>query len=192
MRPSSLLSIFLIAAPSLAIPTFLSPRKCVSDPSTYQGSISKLEPNSPSTNGQRFLVWKDTNGTVLESLIQFTNIPTGAWGCQLELIFSKGYPYLTGMYNGNHQLYVYRVTETIQSGASWDSAPKPTYLFGNTPGELLVNQPIQNDMKIIINSATCAPTMGFRVALPPEAAKGGVYFQTDDTWKNVGFRMTYC
>lgn len=191
MLLSSLFSVLLLAAPSIALPSWLAPRQCVTEYPSYQGYINKGYPDSPSSNGPGFVVWKDNNGTELQVLLQFANIPANAWGCQLELFFPKGFPSLYPMYNERNQLSVYRVNEIIKAGASWNSAPKPAYLFGTTAAGLPTNPPVQNDIKMIVNSAQCAATMGFRISIPPETPRGGVQFWRDSPWNDVGFRMTH-
>ena len=191
MRLLSLFPIFLITTPSIAIPAWLIPRQCITEYPSYQGSINKEYPSSASSNGPAFVVWKNTNGTELQVLLQFTNIPTNSWGCQLELYFPKGYPSLYPMYSEQNILYVYKVNERIEAGASWNTAPKPAYLFGNTAVGLPTTQPVQNDIRMIVNSAQCAAAMGFRISIPPDIPRGGVQFWRNNPWENVGFRMTH-
>ncbi|KAF2118606.1 hypothetical protein BDV96DRAFT_643845 [Lophiotrema nucula] len=183
--------LLLLAAPSLTltIPPLFS-RTCPTKYPTYQGNINKGLPEQASYNTDFFVNWKETNGTVLETLIQF-RVPAGSWGCQLELFFPKGHPNLWGMNDGDWRLYVYRVNDEIKPGAAWNNAPKSAYQFGNSNGPLPINRVVESDIRRIINSEECQPTMGFRVAIAPEAVRGGVQFLKDATWRNVRFRMTH-
>lgn len=187
---SLLLSLLaFLGGTSIAAPAHLSPRQCAIEYPSYQGFIQKQNP-TVGANGPYVLVWKyPTNNTVIESLIQFSNIPSGAWGCQLELFFPKGYTELLGMYGGSSSLSVYK-TGPIPNGATWNTAPPAEFLFGTVPA-LPVNQAINEDTKIVINSAACQPIMSYRITAPPEASFGGVEFWQDSTYPHAGFRMVH-
>ena len=185
------LLLLLLSSTSIAAPTNLSPRQCIIEYPSYQGFIQKRNPTVGS-NGPYFLAWKDssTAGAVIDSLIQFSNISSGAWGCQLELFFPKNYAQLLGMNGGANKLYVYKTTGPIPDGATWNTAPQAAFLFGNTP-TLSVNRLITEDTKIAINSAGCQPTMSYRVTIAPESGLGGVEFWQDNTYPYAGFRMVH-
>jgi len=188
---SLLLPLSLLTGTSIAAPTDLFPRQCIIEYPSYQGFIQKQNP-TVGANGPYFLAWKDTsaNGAVIDSLIQFSNISSGAWGCQLELFFTKNYPQLLGMNGGVNKLYVYKTTGPIPNGATWNTAPQAEFLVGNTPA-LQTNQLLNEDKKIVINSAACQPTMSYRVTIAPESNAGGVEFWQDNTYPHAGFRMTH-
>ncbi|KAH8693341.1 hypothetical protein GQ44DRAFT_159714 [Phaeosphaeriaceae sp. PMI808] len=182
----------ILTGTSITAPTHLSPRQCAIEYPSYQGFIQKENP-TVGANGPYFLVWKDPTsptGTIIESLIQFSNIPSGAWGCQLELFFPKNYPQLLGMRGGASKINVYETTGPIPNGATWNTAPQTKFLFGNTPA-LPVNQLVAEDVKIVINSAVCQPTMSYRITIAPESGAGGVEFWQDNTYPHVGFRMVH-
>ena len=194
MRLSSLFSYCLLTAPSivLALPRWLSPRQCSTAYASSTQIINKGFPDQSRPDDGTLAVWKDSNGTELNVLLQYTNIPANAWGCQLELFFPKDYPSLFPMYFEGNQLYVYRTNGVIQPNTSWNTAPSSAYLFGVTPAGLPQVQPVQNDIRYIVNSAQCAPMMSFRVSIPPDTPRGGVqYFRDNPSWKNVGFRITH-
>ena len=191
MHLSSQFLISLLAGTSNTAPTPLSPRQCIIEYPSYQGFIQKQSP-TVGANGPYFLAWKDsgTNGAIIDGLIQFSNIPSGSWGCQLELFFPERYPQLLGMNGGANKLYVYKTTGPIPSNATWNTAPPAQYLFGNT-AVLPTNQVITSDTKIVINSAACQPTMSYRITIAPESNAGGVEFWQDNTYPHAGFRMTH-
>lgn len=81
---------------------------------------------------------------------------------------------------------IYRLSDPIVPGiTTWNTAPEPAYLFGST--EVEVDGYAQEDTKIVINSVECESTLSFRVSIPPEVEKAGLWgFE-----ENTGFRLTH-
>ncbi|KAF2675676.1 hypothetical protein K458DRAFT_397716 [Lentithecium fluviatile CBS 122367] len=177
----------------------ISPRACAIEYPTYIAFLEKQDPNKVGTNGTYFISWKDPsvvsgrpipNGLDIDSFVQFSGIPSSAWGCQLEMFFPKGYWGLLGLPGGKNKLNVFRVTDPIPPHVTWNTAPKGAYLFGSTQ-ELPTDQVLQQDTKIVINSVGCNPTMTFRVSIPEEVGRGGVEFWRDASFPGAGFRLTH-
>ena len=181
------------------LPSIIIPRACAVERPSYISFIEKQDPNRSGINGTYFISWKDPSvvsgrpiptGLDIDAFVQFSNIPTNAWGCQLELFFPKGYWALLGLPGGINKLNIYRVWNPVPPNVNWNTAPSPAYLFGST-SQLPADQPLSQDVKIVINSATCQPTMTFRVAIPSEVNRGGVEFWRDSIFPDAGFRLTH-
>ncbi|KAJ9634941.1 hypothetical protein H2199_008805 [Coniosporium tulheliwenetii] len=185
------------AAPTQAAD--LAPRSCATEYPSVISFLEKQDPNHAGTNGTFFITWKDPsvvsgrpipNGLSMDGLLQFDNIPRDAWGCQLQLFFPRGYWTLFGLPGGTNRFNVYRVIDPIKPGVSWNTAPKPAYLFGSTP-QLKTDQTVPEDVKFVINSVKCEPTLSFRAGIPPEVERGGVEFWRESPFGNAGFRLTH-
>ena len=85
---------------------------------------------------------------------------------------------------------MYRVTDPVPAGVSWNTAPQPSYLFGTTP-TLEMDQVVKQDIKVVINSIDCEQTMSFRVKIADEVQSGGVEFWKDASFLGAGWRLTH-
>ncbi|OCL05013.1 hypothetical protein AOQ84DRAFT_271826, partial [Glonium stellatum] len=97
-------------------------------------------------------------------------VPTGSYGCTLEVDFPANYPITS---SGNSQVYVYAV-----DGPSAGSQVG-TVTFASSPVAAT---------KYVINSFTCATTMTYRMSIGSTTDAGSVAFA--DT-KDAGITMTY-
>ncbi|KAH7116821.1 hypothetical protein B0J11DRAFT_101645 [Dendryphion nanum] len=106
----------------------------------------------------------------VEPVINFDNIPAGAYGCQLEVNFPAGYPIQS---SGSTSVNVWS-----ESGASKGS------LFGTVT---FTSSPVA-PTKYVINSATCASLLSYRLSIASDTLPGSVAFA--DT-KEAGITVTY-
>jgi len=106
---------------------------------------------------------------VRTNALSFSNIPAGAYGCQLEVNFPTAYPITK---SGNSLLNVYSSVGGKQS------------LFGTVA---LASSPVA-PTKYVINSLTCTNLLSFTLAIASDDQAGRVAFA--DT-KDAGFTVTY-
>ncbi|KAF2686622.1 hypothetical protein K458DRAFT_485838 [Lentithecium fluviatile CBS 122367] len=196
-----LLSNLLVLFPLLASASPVAPRSCSIESPTFIGWIDSAQPDfnsNPLADNTLTLALKEPNRLV-DTLIEFT-VPAGAWGCQLELYFQKGYGGLYG-YGGPIKADVWNVDKNVPLGpynysVNWNLAPKPTNLFGTT-GTLVEppRQGYQEDVKRVINSAACKGKMTYRARVPEEVQpRGGVqFYQRSSSPYSVfgGWRMVH-
>jgi len=180
---ASLLSL-AAAAPTGTEP--LAPRwPCVTEYPTYIGIVDSLNPNAAAVNnldnqgsGSLGPIAKSSS-SVQSELLQFTNIPGGSYGCQLEVSFPASYS-ITSI--GNAQVSVYTVSPAF-------AVPGATY--SNTAGEsktLFGTATFNAGGKAVINSQTCSPTLQYRVEISQDSAGGSVSFVQSHS---AGFRLTH-
>jgi len=105
-----------------------------------------------------------------EAFVNFNSVPAGSYGCQLEVNFPAGYPIQN---SGNSLVNVYAVkpdnTQTLFGTVRFQSSPvAPT--------------------KYVINSAACAQTMNYKMAIASDKDAGRVAFADVI---NAGITMTY-
>jgi hypothetical protein len=152
-------------------------------------------PTTPKTT----LVYNDAaTKTKIDTLLEFSHIPAGAWGCQLELYFARGYYNAFAQNIEPTRLNVFMVDEPISAmhaengGVSWTNAPKATWAFGSVPvvEELATGRVVSEARRIVVDSVSCHPRMTFRVSVPEEYATGGVGFVNEET-PFGGWRMTH-
>ncbi|KAF2446774.1 hypothetical protein P171DRAFT_238774 [Karstenula rhodostoma CBS 690.94] len=100
--------------------------------------------------------------------LTFSNIPAGAFGCQLEVNFPAAYAIQS---SGNSQINVW-------------TANGQRKLFGTVT---LASSPVA-PTKFVINSATCQNVMSYSLEIASEDQAGSVAFA--DT-QDAGFTMAY-
>ena len=98
------------------------------------------------------------------------SIPSGSYGCTLEVDFPANYPITS---SGNSQVYVYAV------GGPSAGSQVGTVTFASSPVA---------DTKYVINSFTCASTMTYKLSIGSTTDAGSVAFA--DT-RDAGITMTY-
>ena len=192
MRSSSLL-----AASALAVLGFASPnpvkvaaRSCtIKLPTTYQ-LISEVYSKSAYPQGRYFDVSQlAAPGSNVDTLVHFTDIPVGSYGCQLAVEFTYGYSIPS---TGNTQLNVYALSTDITEDSTYEKY-FPSGTRGTPMGAFLFGTTTLNGGPAIINSATCAQNMSFLFEIASETDAGSVQFQ--DAGDNLtgigGFYMTY-
>ena len=114
---------------------------------------------------------QDANGANARTeTLTFSNLPAGAYGCQLEVNFPINYPITS---SGVNSVNVYAET-----------GPSKGSLFGTVK---LANNPKQ-PIRIFVNSAKCESTMAYRLKIASDTLAGRVAFA--DT-KQAGFTITY-
>ena len=186
---SLLASSLSLLSPTFALPTEaeLVPRACVTEYPSFLTTIQQSSPNTIYGNTQYTIVAQNANrANEIDTLIEFTNIPAGAYGCQLEFFAPPGYT-VTGI--GSTQLNVYVPTRDVQSSDSWATAPGNSYLFGTVTLSSQPNAPT----KIVVNSLTCKPTLSFRVRIASDTASGRVETNQQNPPANptAGWRITH-
>lgn len=138
-------STILLAGTSLLLTTAL--------PTTLSPRACTIEQPTLSPDAGKFSVsvGKDTTA-------QF-NVPAGSWGCQLEFFFPAGFNKLQ-LSGHTQQVNVYTKNDQNQE-----------FLFGTTTFTAGV---VQQDTRIFVNSATCAPNLNYTFRL---VGDGSVFFE---------------
>ncbi|MCJ1429111.1 hypothetical protein MMC29_007024 [Sticta canariensis] len=203
MHFSPLLSIFLLTPLINAQPTIQVPlqdedvyndgfhdKSCtIKLPSSYQ-QISRVSPQKSFPQNNIFNVTQATGGKDnTDTLLRFSGIPTGSYGCQLAVSFTFDYP----IYSiGSTQLNVYALPRPISPSDTYSTyfpnggrgIPKDSYLFATTT---ITGQ------KAVLNSQVCQPSLGYLFEIASETAAGSVTFA--DAGNNLsgigGFYLTY-
>lgn len=141
---------FTIMATAMPTPTDSAPRSCgISLPSSYQ-QISEDAPTQAFQQNRYFQASQASDGVSnIDSLVLFTDIPPGSYGCQLGAEFTFEYPIQS---SGSTQLNVYALPNNIQPTDTYltyfpsgkRAIPTGAFLFGTTT---------LNGTKVMINSA---------------------------------------
>lgn len=187
---------FLIATTALAAltsasptPANLAPRACTTQlPSSYQ-EIIQVRPTEFFSQNQNFYAYSDAStGNHIDTLVHFTGIPAGSYGCQLAVEFSGANNPTS---SGATQLNVYNLLgaeNDITASSSYaqyfpnggSGSPKATALWGTVT---------LDGQKHVINSAACTPSMSFLFEIASETQSGIV------EWNNLaagnGLYLTY-
>ena len=201
-----MLTLSLLVSLCLALLTQASPverRACSVVAPSFVGTIDSLAPDfvsNPLGTNTQTLAFKDPNvvrpgtarGLTIDTLIEFSNIPQGSWGCQLELFFQKDYWTLYNYPPGPTNINIWNADKPVPFGnnysLTWNNAPKATSLFGNI-GQIAL-PPFQEDVKKVVNSGSCQSKLTFRVAVPAEIAQGGLQFYQNQSPAG-GWRLTH-
>ena len=156
-----------------ASPAELVPRACVTEYPTLITHIFEASPDQKSPNNNYIEVAHDyaTRSPALyrrDVVVQFSNIPSGSFGCQLEAFFPAGTPISS---YGDPRVNVFAVDKPATPDDTWNTSPKPTFLFGTVAFESKPNE----DVRRVINSATCQSTLTYRLSTATDQL-GEVYF----------------
>jgi len=141
----------------------LAPSRC---PVAFLSTIISLDQKAPTTASGKTLkirALQNQGGTGREAMeIGFTDIPTGAYGCQLELYLPAG----TAITNaGSSQINTYLLNSDISTQDTWMKAPTKGNLFGTTNVYSNPKQPTT----IVIRSLECKNlNLRFEIASPTE------------------------
>lgn len=196
MRFSSFFALSVLATVSTATPTkqevLQSPvdqTLSISLPVSYQ-LISQDTPNT-SFQQSRLLKVSQVQGGLsnIDTLLRFTGIPAGSFGCQLALSFTFEFQINS---TGNSQVNIYRLPNDIK--------PTDTYATyfpkggrGTPEGASLFGTTTINGQKAIINSQVCTPNLNYLIEIASDTQAGSVAFV--DAGNNLsgigGFFVSY-
>jgi hypothetical protein len=181
-----------IAASLLGLTSALPTQERRSCQYTYPTSMYQLTPigNTAEPVSTDFCISTSTR----VQYAHFANIPATAQGaCQLEFTFTAGYD-VAGA--GSHQVNVWKTAKPVAAADTWDTAPKPTTLFGT----VTLNSDPKSAKTIVVNSGACAGMRDFEftVAENGNGVGGTVVYQQRNPEKNatiaaaaVGMRISY-
>jgi len=132
--------------------------------------VEQANPNSKYLPG--FTIAQDAGPSNKQDVFIQFNIPSGAYGCQLQAYFPAGFSITS---SGSSQVNTYSLASTIPvtpSGldVSWNSAPASVSLVGTTT---FSSSPV-NPTTPVINSFTCASVMAFRLSIASTSNAGSV------------------
>ena len=197
------LALFFSILPFLAQGSPIEKRSCSVVYPSFVGTIDSLDPDfvsNPLGTNTMTLALKDPEivrpggkkGLIMDTLVEFSNIPQGSYGCQLELFFQTGYWTVYNYPPGPTNINIWNVDKAVPFGnnysLTWNNAPSKTSLFGNI-GQVPL-PPFNQDVKKVVNSGACQSKMTFRIAVPPEISQGGVqFFQSQNP--AGGWRLTH-
>ena len=108
-----------------------------------------------------------------DTLIRFSGIPAGSFGCQLAVSFPSGYPITS---TGSAQLNVYALSRNITKDDTYETyfpnrgrgIPKYGFLWGTTT--LIAGR------TSVINSESCKPSLNYLFEIASETVAGDVSF----------------
>jgi Ubiquitin 3 binding protein But2 C-terminal domain len=177
-------TITLTVLSALSVLSFATPTPVRSAPrcgTTIQPStIELVNSGNPTTAYGPSSTFSLSNSPTIRSLVQFTNIPAGAYGCSLITTFPAGYHV-----SGTAQADVYRLNSDITSQTTWDSAPSN----GANIGPVTFANAVGG--KSTINTVTCAQTLNFGFGIVDWAKPGSdVFFEQDDSL-DAGLFLVY-
>lgn len=177
---SSIFASTILAAPGAN--AILSTRTC-SAASPLIARVSQAQPEAFYL--PEFIVSQEAGATNKQDVFIEFDIPSGSYGCQLEVQFPADYPIQA---SGQTQVYVYSTDENLPRYprgiyVSWNRAPAPvsqvaTVKFEDGP-----------TYKKVLNSFVCKPRMTFRLSIAKDQTDAGsvAFAQT----AGVGLRMAY-
>ena len=173
------------AAPG-ASPAQLVPRACVTQYPTLISRVFEINPDQKAVVGDIVEISKQVDGGSSKRyrrdvFVQFDNIPANSYGCQLESVFPAG-AFISG--TGNNLVNVFAVDRAATPNDTWNTSPKPTFLFGSVTFESKPDQAVQR----VINSATCQSTLTYRLSIAFDDAE--VYF-VEAPQLNQGLRLVH-
>jgi hypothetical protein len=161
---ATILSVVL-AAPAMD----LNKRDCQTEYLPTLWAFNSVAPNGMvSTPDQwQMLITRGSGPTkgFFDTVVEFDNIPTGAWGCQFELDYQPGHGGFFANYEGNAQsINVYAVDGDMPAEVTWESMEP---LKGDLVGtfDFPTADELDTPTTIVINSFQCAPTMRFRLSM---------------------------
>lgn len=158
-------------------------------PTSYQ-LISRDLPKTSFQPSRLFEVSQVVGGVSnTDSLLRFSGIPPGSFGCQLAISFTANYPITS---SGSTQVNIYGLLNDIRSTDTYSTyfpnggrgIPKDAFLFGTTT---------INGLKAVINSQVCRPNLAYLIEIASDTKAGRVTFV--DAGKPhpdvAGFYLTY-
>ena len=194
MHLTSLFTLTALTALVSSSPTPIqhAARSCtIKLPSTYQ-QIEEATPSTAYPQGRQFLVSRTASpGNDVDTLVHFTGIPTGSYGCQLDVSF---FPAFTISSTGaSTQLNVFKLGNNITVDSTYadyfpsggSGSPVNSTLFGTITLEGM-------GQKAVINSAVCTPDMSFLFEIANQGAGNVSFFDQGDNLTGIaGFYLNY-
>ncbi|KAF2141200.1 uncharacterized protein K452DRAFT_359004 [Aplosporella prunicola CBS 121167] len=175
---TTLLSTLVLASSTLAaaVPAAaLTPRACAIETPTL---LTRLDRSNPDLAiGSVSYAW--ANPTI-STEVQFSNIPAGAFGCQLEIFFPPRYVVDN---SGDSRAYFYSLDREVSPSDTFNNAPAKVSLIGTAD----VRSDYARETRIVVNSVQCKPSLGFRMDVA-EGKVGSLGFNNLD---GFGFRLTH-
>ena len=184
------ISLFLASTTATPTPIALVPRSCQTQyPTSYQ-QIEQDAPSSSFPQGKHFEVSQSSGGiNAVDTLVHFTGIPAGSYGCQLAVAFPANYPITS---SGSKLLNVYAVPRDISPSDSYSTyfskgnrgIPDNSYLFGSVTID---------GSSHVINSKVCAPNLSFLFEIASDTQAGETEFEDNGSAANgpAGLYLTY-
>lgn len=176
MLYQTLLTLSLLLATTTATPTpiALAPRACQTlYPTSYQ-QISQSDPTTSFAQSDDFEAsWSGPSAAdAIDTLVHFTSIPAGSYGCQLAVAFPPDYPITSA---GSRLLNVYALPGDISAEDTYDDyfpnggrgIPDGAYLFGSVTID---------GGSHVINSKVCAENLSFLFGVASEEQAGETVF----------------
>lgn len=161
--------VLLTSAAALPTAADLVPRACVTEYPSFLTSIQEASPDTAFGNTQFTIVTQNPRtGNEIDTLIKFTDIPTNAYGCQLEFFAPPGFDVRD--FEGSTLLNVWATTREVLPTDTWANAPGKSYLFGS----VTLRSQESEATTIVVNSLPCQPSLSFRVDIASETAFGQV------------------
>lgn len=181
----------LVSISSAASPqTPLAPLSCtISLPTSYQ-QIDQASPSEAFSQGDRFNVSQSSSGNQdVDTLLRFSNVPSGAYGCEVAMSFTFGYDIDS---SGSTQLSVYSLPADIGAEDTY-ATYFPNGGIGTPEGAYLWTTTEITGNKAVLNSKTCNSTMSFLFQIASSTSAGSVAFlDAGDNLSGIGgFYMTY-
>ena len=192
---SSLLAASILAALSIATPPVqevlgVHPELCLNKlPTSYQ-QINQVVPKQSYPQSFVFKVSQSEGGLDnIGTLLRFSGIPSGSFGCTLSLSFTFEYPINN---TGSTLVNAYSLSNDIKPSDTWATyfpngqkgTPRGGYLFGSTR---ITGQ------KAVINSQVCNSSLNYLFLIASDTKAGEVAFV--DAGNNLsgigGFYIAY-
>ena len=194
MHLAPLLSFSALAALASASPTpvQITARSCTTIlPSSYQ-QIEEATPAAAYPQNRQFLVSRTASpGNDIDTLVRFTGIPAGSYGCQLGVSF---FPAFTVSSSGaSSQLNAYKLGNDIGVSSTYveyfpaggNGNPINSTLFGTITIEGM-------GQKAIINSGVCTPDMSFLFEIANQGAGNVSFLDAGNNLTGIGgFYLSY-
>lgn len=125
----------------------------------------------------------------VDTLVRFTGIPPGSYGCQLAMSFTFEYEINS---TGNALLNVYALPGTVKPTDTYnDYFPKGGR--GSPVGGTLFTTTTITGQRAVLNSEVCRPELSFLFEIASDSSAGSVAFR--DAGDNLtgigGFYLTY-
>lgn len=176
------------SAESAQIP--IKPLGCIiSLPTSYQ-QIYQAAPAESFEQDRYFNVSQISGGSNdIDTLLHFSGIPSGSWGCQLAMSFTFDYEIDS---SGSTQLSVYSLSNDISEDDTY-----ATYFtnggIGTPAGSFLWATTEITGEKAVLNSKTCNSSMSFLFQIASANSAGSVAFLDagDNLSGHGGFYMSY-
>lgn len=186
----SALAVLITAAPPPQEALGFHPTACsIRLPASYQ-QINQVQPRQSYRQGFVFKVSQsEGGGSNIGTLLRFSGIPSGSYGCTLALSFTFEYPINS---TGSTLISVYALSNNISTSDTWETY-FPVGRKGTPIGGFLFGSTTITGQKAVINSQTCKNSLNYLFVLSDETKAGEVVFV--DAGNNLsgigGFYLAY-